>query len=237
MVKLDKSWLCVAIFTISISIYGIANAANNKQTNSKVYVGANYGVGIANKFDYDEELDTVRPKNSRIFGLSLGYKFNDNIRAELAFNRFHKFKYENNDCEKDPEGTVARNHYNQKISSNNLFANFYFDVNKFGQFTPYLNAGFGISKNKAGDFTNFAYEEGGNPGTREVYYKKNSKSKFAWNIGAGIAYNVNNKVSLDLINYKYYNLGQVATEKDEDGDYFKSNLKVHNVSTGIRINL
>ena len=63
-----------------------------------MYISANYGVGIANKMggyqwgtEEDECLDTKRPKNSQIFGLSLGYKFNDNIRAELAFNHLRHF--------------------------------------------------------------------------------------------------------------------------------------------------
>ena len=184
----NKSWLCAAILIIATSTSSIADAANNKPINGKVYISANYGVGIANKFDYDEELQVVRPKNSQIFGLSLGYKFNDNIRAELAFNRFHKFKYEDNIKYNDNENPHIFHYRNQKISSNALFANFYFDINKFKKFAPYVNVGLGVSRNKAGDFSNTVVQE--HNVKDEVWLEKKSQNKFAWNVGAGVGYNI-----------------------------------------------
>ena len=208
----------------------------------KFYVGASYGIGIANKFDYykDEGMAMVRPKNSQLFGLSLGYKLNDNIRTELALNHFNKFEYKNTIRSYDnaTKALVSEDYYNQIISANAIFANLYFDTSKFGEFKPYVNIGLGVSRNKAGDLE--VKEEGKDANgnsfkIEDVHASGTAKSKFAWNVGAGLSYEVNKKLTLDLISYKYYDLGKISTGPDSDGDYLKVRLKIHGINTGIRL--
>ena len=221
-----------------------ANLASAKKR--KAYIGLEYGRGIANKFDYykDEGLNPTKPKNSHISSLQLGYKFNKNIRAELAFNRFHKFKYENaaETVNKDTGAHVVDEYYTQEVSANAVFANFYFDINSSRKFIPYVNAGLGISRNKAGDFMveeKNGIDDKGKPFEipLTVVGEGNTKSRFAWNVGAGLSYKINRKVTLDLINYKYYQLGKISAGPDAGGDYTETKLKVHSVSTGIKIEI
>ena len=235
----NKSLLVsLVLFTLSISL---ASAKRRK-----AYIGLNYGRGIANKFDYykDEGLNPTKPKNSHISSLQLGYRFNKNIRAELAFNRFHEFKYENTieEVNTDTGAHISDHYYTQKVSANAIFTNFYFDINRFGNFRPYVNVGLGISRNKAGNLM----MEGKNGIDDDdnffeiplnVHSQGSAKNRLAWNAGAGLSYKINRKVTLDLINYKYYRLGKISAGPDGGGDYVEIKLKVHSVSTGIKIEI
>lgn len=221
-----------------------ANLASAKKR--KAYIGLNYGLGIANKFDYykDEGLDPTKPKNSHISSLQLGYRFNKDIRAELAFNRFHEFKYENilKGTNVNTGAHVMNEYYTQEVSANAVFANFYFDINSSRKFIPYVNAGLGISINKAGDFmleVRDGIDDSGKPFEipPNTIGKGNTKSRFAWNVGAGLSYKINRKVTLDLINYKYYQLGKISAGPDVGGDYVETKLKIHSVSAGIKIEI
>ena len=228
-----KNLLCIAsTIAICVANYNTANAS----TDGKAYIAGSYGIGVANKFNYDPDLTIERPKNSQIFGVAFGYQFNDNIRAELAVNNFNNFKYKNYNQLDDEDGNHQDNYFYQKISSNSLFANFYYDVNKFEKFKPYLSIGVGVSQNKSGNFNRKAIDNG-EIEDNHTLYQKSSKKQFAWNVGAGISYEVNNKVTLDLVNYKYYDLGKTSTKPDEVGDSMKSKLKVHSITTGIRIKI
>ena len=230
-VTMKNKYLLITTLALVIPITAKASLA----AGNDAYVALNYGLGIANKFDYDEDLAVRRPKNSQIFGLAAGYKFNDNIRGELAFNRFHKFEYKNANSYDDKNNKVY-NDYTQKISANTLFANIYYDINKFKQFTPYVNIGLGVSRNQVGDFEALAQVKGGKK-SEETYFDAKFHTTIAWNIGAGLSYKASNKVTLDLISYKYYNLGVVATKEDAKERRFKSKLRVHSINAGIRINL
>ena len=157
------------------------------------------------------------------------YRFNDNIRTELAFNRFDNFKYKDTEID-----NVGDHYYRQKVNATAVFANVYYDVRKFEKFAPYANIGIGYSKNQAGSMNLHSVLTGITVDT--TVYQSKSKKQFAWNIGAGISYEMNKKFTLDLINYKYYNLGKFSTKLDEVGDSLKDKLKIHSITTGIKIN-
>lgn len=228
------------VFGAMLCCTAVSNVANAMDRN--MYVGTNYGIGIANKFDYyeDEVKSIKRPKNSQIFGLLLGYKFHSNIRAELAFNRFHKFKYQYDDkgVDIDTGMPVSTELYTQKISSDAMFINFYFDTNGYRDLKSYANVGLGVSRNKAGNIN--IKEEGIDNQEKpyvidDIHAEGSTKSRFAWNIGAGVAYDINKSIILDLISYKYYRLGRIVIGPDMGGDYVKTKLNIHNISTGIRV--
>ena len=223
---------------LAAALYVQTTVHAESTTVGKTYVAANYGVGIANKFNYDEYLKITRPKNSQIFGMAVGYQFNDNIRAELAFNHFHKFKYSNTipNALADPENKHpnATHSEAQDIKVNALFANLYFDINQFNKFIPHVNAGIGIAKNSTGTISHTVKQSNIPDLVNETHGSK-TQNRFAWNFGAGVAYKLNDTFTLDLINYKYYSLGEVSTGSDIAGDPSKTKLKVQSISTGIRI--
>lgn len=226
---MTKKYLRIAMTVLScINIYGYANAKDDK-----AYLSASYGIDIANKINYSEELEAKRLKNAQTFGLALGYRFNDNLRTEFAYNHFHNLKYRNYN-QYDDVSAVVDYYYKQKIYIDTLFTNFYFDINKFEKFTPYISMGIGVSRNKTGDFNIISIVKNGDS-KETVFSKKKSKNKIAFNVGAGVSYELNKNITLDLINYKYYELGKMSTAKDEEGEAFENRLKMHSITTGIRI--
>ena len=210
-------------------LYTLSSLISTHAEEGKAYVAGNFGVGIsAKKFDYDPEhynIDPTKLKNSMNFGVALGYKVADHVRAEFAINHFQNFKYQVTDKKH------ANVSYKQKISSTSAFINGYYDIKEMNGFMPYITAGIGLSKNKGGDFTSIESIKN----VSNIDPKGKTQTEFGYNAGAGLAYNLNEHVTLDLINYKYYDLGQVSTENDVAGEASVGKLKVHSINTGIRI--
>jgi opacity protein-like surface antigen len=222
MTKLNKITLGAGV------LYTLSSLISANAEEGKAYVAGNFGVGIsAKKFDYDtdhELADPTKLKNSMNFGVALGYKVADHVRAELAINRFQNFKY---------QAANKRNtdmSYSQKMSSTSAFINGYYDIKEMNGFMPYITAGVGFSKNKSSDFLIKIVNE-----DPVIHAKAKTQTEFGWNAGVGIAYNLNERITLDLLNYKYYDLGKVSTDKSDDGDTYGGKLKVHSINTGIRI--
>jgi opacity protein-like surface antigen len=213
-----------AIFVVCVLINGYASAADDQ-----LYITINYGVAISGNFHYNDGFKVKKPKNAEVFGLVFGSRFNDNIRIELASNMFNNFEYK--DVEID---NVADHYYRQKVNATAAFANVYYDVRKFEKFVPYANIGVGYSRNKARNME-LHFVQANKTADATVYQGK-SKDRFAWNVGAGISYEVNKRFVLDLISYKYYELGKFSTKRDEVGDVLKDKLKIHSITTGIKIN-
>ena len=212
----------------AVAIYAFSPLTFTHAEEGKAYVGANIGIGIpAKKFDYDQDhqlIDPTKLKNSMNFGVALGYGITNNVRAELAINHFQNFKYQ---ATNKQHANVS---YKQKISSTSAFINGYYDIKEMNGFIPYVTIGFGFSKNKAGDFSTNVKGK-----TPHIDPKGKTQTEFGYNAGAGLAYNLNEHVTLDLINYKYYDLGQVSTQKDAAGDPYVGKLKIHSFNTGLRI--
>ena len=223
---MKNNYLLCSVFIACASMSSAVNAASDQ-----LYVGASYGVGISDKFHYDDGFAVKKPKDGQVFGLAFGYRFDNNVRTELAFNRFDDFKYTDTDTD---TGNMGDHYYRQKINSTAVFANIYYDVRKFEQVIPYANIGIGYSKNKAGNMNVRVVRPEGTQDTN--VYQGKSKSQFAWNVGAGISYEVSKKFTLDLISYKYYNLGKFSTKQDGVGDSIKDKLKIHSITAGFKIN-
>ena len=60
-----------------------------------------------------------------------------------------------------------------------------------------------------------------------------SKTQFAWNLGAGINYAVNERIDLNLIKYQFSALGYSETKPDDEGKPRKNKLKVNTLSAGV----
>ena len=123
------------------------------------------------------------------------------------------------------------------IKNQILMFNTYYDFKTNSKFTPYINAGLGISRTKLRAFHFMNLGEDG----RAIIEDKSTN--FAWAVGAGINYAVNDQASLDF-NYRYVDLGDINGEKKysfSNNTYyqqFKINnsleLKSHDFSIGLR---
>ena len=143
-------------------------------------------------------------------GIAVGYDMWNTyalpIRAELELAGYSKFN-------------PSAHGHSMDVSATTLFANAYLDLHNSTAFIPYAQAGLGLAFLK-GQFDD---------------YKSNSASRFALNVGVGVAYQLTDNIAFDL-GYRYASLGKASSYTDVVGDYIKSDrIGVHNIMLGARI--
>ena len=168
------------------------------------------------------------------YGLDFSKISNIPVRTEIEYANSGKLN--TTKTAKDDEGDVK---VLQSIKSKTLFLNNYYDFKNSTKFTPYLTAGLGVAFNKVGS----TYRE-----KDEDDSSFNSKSNnFAWNVGAGVAYEIMKNTSLDL-SYRFVDAGKVSKRFSEEeislddneetiyrGDSsYKTRIKSHNIMIGLR---
>ena len=108
------------------------------------------------------------------------------VRAELEFTRFQPTS---------SYVTIDGRQTKYKTQIHSYMINAYYDFNTDSAFTPYIGGGIGYATTKLSD-------------TRaRTGAKSNSHTNFAWQIGGGIAYAVNDNVSID-VGYRYVDYGK-----------------------------
>lgn len=99
------------------------------------------------------------------------------------------------------------------IENNSLFINAYYDINTGTEFTPYIGAGVGVSAIRPA------------AGGADVDFTH------AWQVGAGVAYAFDEKISMDM-GYRYVDSGDWTIENP--GDKSTLDIASHNVYVGAR---
>ena len=226
--------ILIRILLVFISIFCYYDAyAEGK----RMYLATDYGVGIALDMpNYDPDLKKEKLGNSQVLGLAFGYRYDNGVLAEFGVNHFHNYNY-SAIYQEEEEERILTYVLKQKICANAVFGNLYLDSSSLShsassKFFIYAGLGIGISKNYAGNIKIDLPEA---DAFDMVAYKEYEQIRFAWNVGAGIVYRVNDRVDLNLANFKYYNLGQFSAKADEEGEIMKTNLGTYTVSIGIRI--
>ena len=219
--------------------------------------GDQIGVYVAPKFVYgytmmnsvkgvglgagDPEPTTYRvgSKDDNVFGgsLAIGYDFDKRfrvpIRTELEYTIFSEAEAKRNYSygEFFPDEDLTRR---QTFRIQTLFLNAYWDINTGTQFTPYVGAGIGAAFIKTE-----GNSSGSNPieGSWDMDFGSKTVTNFAWNVGAGLGYDITNNWTVDL-GYRFVGLGSVKTATyHEGGEWIRmksSGLYQHQVSLGIR---
>lgn len=132
--------------------------------------------------------------------LAAGYDFyNGGFDAPLRFELEAAFRADATHDERYTlEGIGVSEKYEVGVTS--IFANAYYDFHNTTDFTPYFGGGLGAARIKG---TVTAKAAG------ERLSLKASNWDFAWNVGAGVAYNFTDKVALDL-GYRYADFGTLT---------------------------
>lgn len=140
----------------------------------------------------------------------LNYGF---LRTELEYSR-------NEDAKSITGGKNGGTDFS-KLESQSLMLNAYYDIDTGTKFTPYVGAGIGYSKLK-GHYTvttaNTTFSE--------------SDYKFTWQAGVGIAYAVNDNLSLDL-GYRYVDMGKIK-KNYKPGSSYRFNVDANEFMLGAR---
>lgn len=89
------------------------------------------------------------------------------------------------------------------FNSTTLLANVYYDFHNSTAFTPYVGAGLGLAFNYFGiDWKGGRYGDGS---------MDDRQTNFAWQVGAGVAYNFTDNMAVDVA-YRYLDLGYTEVD-------------------------
>lgn len=192
---------------------------------SGVYIKAQAGYGVITDSDItagpaavNSIQGDVAGQGNLAYGLGLGYDFGD-WRLELDGTQLY------NDL-----GTVGGQPSSKaKIRASTLMLNAIYDFSDFGSWEPYVGAGLGITKGElslsASDFLNdtgtvlvrnpaCVSSVAAGPRTARACSVNDSETNFAWNLIAGLGYNITDNLTWDT-NYRYVDMGDFTV----DGDY------------------
>ena len=163
-------------------------------------------------FTHDSQSKTLTPNLS----LAVGYDFSTisdiDARAELAYTYVGSKTYHFNQI--TDQSYVEETNATNKIKSQSIMLNGYYDFKNSSKFTPYVSAGLGMTRVKGTYYNDYNFEDG------EV---SDSSTKFTWALGLGVAYNVWENVDLDL-SYRYNNAGKFKFKGAPLGESDISNI-------------
>ena len=164
--------------------------------------------------------------DDKVFGgsIALGLKAPLNygaLRTEIEYSRNGNAKKSHTDEYGDK--------YETKLESQSFLFNAYYDFDTHTAFTPYVGGGLGFARLKSSiNWDEFPEDNGSMKNTH-----------FAWQLGAGVAYDINEHVALDL-GYRYIDYGDFDKSSSYGDDWGtetstdKIESKAHEIMLGLR---
>lgn len=173
--------------------------------------------------------------------LAIGYdfkpKFDIPLRAEIEYAYMSETSASSTRANLLPNTDWSAK---QNFQAQTLFANVYYDFHNSTSFTPYVGAGLGVAFiNTDADLS--AIDAVTPANTTIASTGSQTETNFAWNVGVGVGYAINEMFTVDL-GYRFASLGGAETSwsQDQFGDDFTrseaDNLYMHQVALGLRIN-
>lgn len=120
--------------------------------------------------------------------------------------------------------------FKNTLRSNVVFLNMYYDIETCSDFIPYIGGGIGYAR-----LRNKAYL------VNDGWGGTDKEENFAWNVGAGLGYAVNENITLDL-GYRYTDYGTIRNASKTEVSAVsviqsaKYDVTSHEVSLGLRYN-
>ena len=138
-----------------------------------------------------------------VYGLGIGIRLADNFRVEVVGN--YRSGHEINAAE---TLTGLAQTFVGDVYSRSGFLIVAYDLTDFEilgkKTTPYVNGGVGFSRNSVDDLILKT------PGFADQVFDDESKTNFAWQIGAGVAFSLTESFVIDA-GYRYVDLGEFET--------------------------
>jgi opacity protein-like surface antigen len=202
--------------------------------------------------DFDVTHEDI--KSSPLFGIGIGYQWNSWLRFDvtgeyrgkslfIAQDRYPggngTFSFATNDA--DVEDGVpgaflpGTNEYTADIESWVGLANAYVDLPTILCITPYVGGGIGLAS-----ISVLGLKDVNVPNNAVFYAADHSETNFAWAVYGGLAYEVNQSVTLDL-SYRYLDLGDARSGRvvsyDNSSSYAGvdiNDITSHDLMLGVR---
>ena len=178
----------------------------------KLLIG--YGFAPDMKFKQLATNENIKAKGRSTLGVvGAGYLFPHNIRSDLEFFFNDGFR-------------IKRSGVEGKLQSYTGFLNLYYDFQMESRLVPFINAGVGYARNT------FRVSD-----SADTY--SNTKSRFAYQVGAGVSYEFRNRIYSEF-SYRYLDQGaQKADLRAFDGTalYRTKSIsgKAHAAMAGLRM--
>lgn len=188
---------------------------------SGVYIKAQAGYGVITDSDItagpaaaNSIQGDVAGQGSLAYGLGLGYDFG-NWRVELDGTQFQT----------DLGSIGGQPSSAAKIRTSALMLNALYDFSDFGSWEPYVGVGVGLARGTtslaASDFLNdtatvlvsnpACVSAAVGPTTARSCSANDSDTNFAWNLIAGLGYNITDNLTWDT-NYRYVDMGDFSVD-------------------------
>jgi opacity protein-like surface antigen len=179
--------------------------------------------------------------SSMLFGLGVGYQYNDWLRFDVTGEYRGKANFHGSD-NVTFNGGVGVDNYNASKSEWVVMANGYVDLGTWYNFTPYVGAGVGAARVAITGFRDdgITFISGG-LGNGVAFADDASKWNFAWALHAGVTYQVTHALAIDF-GYRYIDLGDATTGPTRafDGSFTNGgpftfhHIYSHDLKLGIR---
>jgi len=268
MKRILASLLCLGL--LAVAMPAKQAAAEGIYVAPKIIWGITQMSGSKMNFAVDHPIngpmsgsDRMGSKTDNTFGgsLAIGYDFSKShgipVRAELEYAIFSGAKVKKSESYFEAADDWGRDKKEQTFGIQTLFLNAYFDFDTGTQFTPYVGAGLGLAFiNTKGKFRGSGDDSGDEQDFGRYEFNLSTKSRtvtnFAWNIGAGVGYEIDKNWTVDL-GYRFVGLGSVKTKNstgsfnadldsfaggpyafDFNGQARTKNLYQHQIALGIR---
>lgn len=110
-----------------------------------------------------------------------------------------------------------------RVTSYSSFVNFYKDLGKWGNITPYVGGGVGVAYHEVDQtfFTNNIFLQNRIDGQNNL--------AFAWQAGAGIGYQISDRAIID-VGYRYVDLGKAESGRADDAGFVNPRVKLDNIA-------
>ena len=183
----------------------------------------------------------------------VGYQFNEWIRADFSGDYFSSMisgqSHSSQPCSAlDPAGTTCKNAYGASYSALGVMANAYIDLGTFVGITPYVGGGIGAYNIDWGNTRNTATCVNGTAACTITdpnysYAPADVGWRFAYDLAAGLSYEISPKTHLD-IGYRYSHIAGGSAVKFSNSDVaagaqgskaVDSDLTRHEIRAGIRV--
>lgn len=224
-----------AVYIAAPLVFAVPALAADQGGERGAYVRADIGAALTNDLGGGDWLDPSDTRlggdldNAASFGVGVGYRFGQGLRADLTFNWRPNADYKSSVS--DRFGNVGSSTADVSVLTG--LVNVYYDIPTGGALRPFVGAGIGFSRNHISDIS---YTLNGGALDRE---QSETKTNFAWALTAGAAYAVTDKMLLDLA-YRYVDVGDVKTSGRFDSGAsaapLKSDLALHEILLTVRYN-
>ncbi len=236
---------------IAAALMGVfsATAYAQQSTKSGVYITGKVGVSIVDmsglRLQYIDDLDAsnnqtlpLNSKNKSVFGggIAFGYNFAPQfglpIRAELDVVARGKAKATQSwGVTANPFSASAN--IGNEIKLTTVMANGYYDFENDSAFTPYVSAGIGYAHLKHTVKVG-ASASNGQTSVSDSGSASHTSNNFAWSLGAGVQYALNDDLALDL-SYKFIDAGKSKfSDRGEDESlHARTKVKSHDLMLGV----